>query len=312
MGEIYTKDFYDAEWLNARSSAGVIVPLLLQLIWPVRSVIDLGCGRGDWLAVFKEYGVEVICGVDGDWVPRKILQFPKEHFVPYDLTQLFTMNRKFDLVLSLEVAEHLAEECAETFVRSLTSLGSAVLFSAAVPGQGGQHHVNEQWQGYWAKLFEHKGYMAVDCVRHRVWNNPDVLWFYAQNAVLYVDLERLENEPLLKREYELRGTSQLSMAHPEMVQLTLDHAKSQRRERLESLRQRLEQERRLRQDEQAKQVRDQDRRLRELREKQRRLRKRRRLLEEQLESIQGSRAWKLVGVLRRVKAKALSLGRRSS
>jgi SAM-dependent methyltransferase len=212
----YSEDYYAGTWVEgSRSSAEVVVPLLYELVQPLRSVVDVGCGTGEWLAVFDKHGAEDICGVDGDWVNRGTLQFPQEHFVPHDLTRPFSMARGFDLVVSLEVAEHLPAGCAETFVRSLVGLGSVVLFSAAIPGQRGHHHINLRWQDYWAKLFDREGYAAVDCIRNKIWNDQRVCYWYAQNTILYVDRERLESEPLLKREHELHGTfPMLSMVNP--------------------------------------------------------------------------------------------------
>ena len=43
-------------------------------------------------------------------------------------------------------------------VATITKHGDAVLFSAAIPGQGGQDHLNEQWPEYWQKKFEVNGY----------------------------------------------------------------------------------------------------------------------------------------------------------
>jgi hypothetical protein len=95
-------------------------------------------------------------GVDGEYVNIKTLAIPEERFIPYDLKRPYRIDRAFDLVVSLEVAEHLPADCAETLVDSLTGLGSVVLFSAAIPYQGGEHHINEQWPEYWIRLFHSK------------------------------------------------------------------------------------------------------------------------------------------------------------
>jgi hypothetical protein len=124
------------------------------------------------------------------------------------------LDRTFDLAISLEVAEHLPEEAADAFVESLTRLASVVLFSAAAPYQGGEHHVNERWPVYWAERFATHGYLSVDCIRRRIWANPAVEWWYAQNAFLYVERGRLESGPALKREYEAAGPDALPLVHP--------------------------------------------------------------------------------------------------
>jgi SAM-dependent methyltransferase len=146
---------------ETRSSAKVIVPLVMELIRP-RSVVDVGCGTGIWLSVFEEHGIEDFLGIDGEWVSKKKLEIPEEHFVPFDLERAFYADRKIDLVVSLEVAEHLPRECAETLVDTLTRLGNVVLFSAAIPYQVGENHVNGQWPAYWMELFGNRRFVAID------------------------------------------------------------------------------------------------------------------------------------------------------
>jgi SAM-dependent methyltransferase len=150
-----------------------MAPLVLQLL-PVRSVVDVGCGDGSWLAVFRELGVDEILGVDGEYIDREILQIPQDCFQAVDLSKPFDLGRVFDLAISLEVAEHLPSESAPVFVESLTRAAPLVLFSAAIPFQGGVHHVNEQWPDKWAGLFRGHDYVPVDFLRKRIWRNDAV------------------------------------------------------------------------------------------------------------------------------------------
>ena len=211
--QAYTKDFYLDHREGALRSARVVVPLVLELIKP-KHVLDVGCGIGTWLSIFKEYGIEDVFGVDGEDLNAEMLLIPREQFLSADLRIPLYVNRQFDLVMSLEVAEHLPRECAEVFVDSLTRHGQVVLFSAATPFQGGANHINEQWPEYWAQYFHERGFVAVDCIRPFVWNNKRVDWWYAQNLLLFAKRDYLENESILKKEYETRGKSQLSVVHP--------------------------------------------------------------------------------------------------
>src|SRR5262249_43878340 len=149
---------------GARASAEIIAPLVLQLL-PVRSVVDVGCGDGNWSAAFHELGVQEILGIDGEYVRKEVLQIPVEWFQPTDLSKPFRLNRSFDLAICLEVAEHLPPEGALAFVESLTASAPAVLFSAAIPYQGGDNHINERWQDEWVSLFKQRGYLAIDAFR---------------------------------------------------------------------------------------------------------------------------------------------------
>jgi SAM-dependent methyltransferase len=209
---VYTSEFFRAKTEGSLRSARTVVPIVMELLKP-GSVVDVGCGRGTWLSVFAEHGIADVVGVDGDYVDRRTLLIPPDRFVAHDLTTPLRLHRTFDLVVSLEVAEHLPVACAGEFVASLTSLGSAVLFSAAVPGQGGTHHVNERWQDYWAALFAQRGYGVVDCVRWTVWARHDVEPWYAQNTLLYVTPERLRTQPALLG-MRRPGLDELAVVHP--------------------------------------------------------------------------------------------------
>ncbi len=209
----YTKDFYDALREGAERSAKEIIPLVLELIQP-KSVIDVGCGLGTWLSVFREYGVADVLGVDGDYVDKTRLEIPEQQFLSFDLRNPFETDRQFDLVVSLEVAEHLPSECAETFVNSLTRLGPVILFSAAIPCQGGTNHVNEQWPDYWVKYFKDTGYVVIDPIRRKIWQSKNIEFWYIQNILMFIKQDCLGSNLLLRTELENTSPSQFSIVHP--------------------------------------------------------------------------------------------------
>jgi SAM-dependent methyltransferase len=210
--QTYPDTFYRRRQQGTARSAREVLPFVLGAVRP-RSVIDVGCGTGDWLAVCRELGVADVYGVDGDWVTRDRLRIPADCFLAADLRRPVRLGRPFDLVVSLEVAEHLPADCAADFVASLTGLGPVVLFSAAAPFQGGVGHLNEQWPAYWAAHFARHGYVHVDCLRGRFWDNPRVCWWYAQNALLWVRAERLADYPALRREHDPSGQPR-ALVHP--------------------------------------------------------------------------------------------------
>jgi SAM-dependent methyltransferase len=212
----YTQEFFEKWADKRRSSAAAIVPLVMELVAP-RSVVDLGCGVGGWLAAFAEHGVDDYLGVDGEWVPPDSLEIPRERFVTADLGRPFTLDRQFDLAVSLEVGEHLPESAAKGFVETLVALAPCVLFSAAVPRQGGRHHVNEQWPQYWAALFAEYGYQVVDAIRPRVWSAPGVAWWYKQNTLIYAREEVIAARPLLSHGRAATVEEMLAVVHPRMV-----------------------------------------------------------------------------------------------
>lgn len=217
----YDQDYYDAFSDVTRRSAEAIVPFLMELLSP-RSVCDVGCGPGIWLAVFAEHGVGEVLGMDGDYVQRESLQIDPERFVAADLAHEVPAVGRFDLALSLEVAEHLPEHAAGGFVEALVGLAPAVLFSAAVPGQGGRGHVNEQWPPYWQRLFKQHGYRLIDCVRPRIWDRGKVKFWYRQNMLLFASRTLIQASPALQQERDRSAGGPVSMVHPKLWQLALE------------------------------------------------------------------------------------------
>jgi SAM-dependent methyltransferase len=222
-GGPYTERFYERNRTGSRRSAELIVPLIIDLVRP-RSVIDVGCGVGTWLSVFLGLGVEDVWGVDGNEVAPELLEMPVKRFLRADLRRPLSLPRRFDLAMSLEVAEHLPEECAAMFVESLVTLAPIVVFSAAIPFQGGTNHVNEQWQDYWAALFERRGYVSLDPIRPRVWSDDRIEWWYAQNLLVFVERGRLESDPRLVRAFQATSRDQLRLVHPRKYLDLVDRA----------------------------------------------------------------------------------------
>ncbi len=211
----YNSFFYSVQRQRSGRSAHQVVELVNAIVRPI-SVVDVGCGIGAWLSEWRNQGVTDVLGIDGDWVDRGLLQIPSEQFAPHDLSVPFETVRSYDLVMSLEVAEHLDKETASPFLDLLTSLGQVILFSAAIPNQGGQHHVNERWQGDWARDFADRGFIAVDCIRPRIWDNQAVQVWYRQNIVLYVSQDALAPGSRLAHEAELAADRPLSVVHPDL------------------------------------------------------------------------------------------------
>lgn len=193
----YDRDYYRTLDATSLRSAARVVPRVLELVRPGR-VVDVGCGRGSWLSVFLEHGVTEVLGLDGDWVEPAGLHIPPDRFRRADLRQPLEVDGTFDLAVCLEVAEHLPPEGAQAFVEGLARLAPVVLFSAAVPHQGGVGHVNEQWPDYWAERFARCGFLALDVLRRELWDDPAVVWWYAQNLILCVREDHLAGLPRLQ------------------------------------------------------------------------------------------------------------------
>ena len=191
----------------------IIVPLIMKTIKP-SSVIDVGCGIGTFLNVFKEYGVKSLLGLDGTWVDKEKLSnhISLDNFKEIDLEKDFSINQKFDLAICLEVVEHLKETSADIIIKNLTDLSDYIVFSAAIPGQGGQNHINEQWPEYWNNKFQKHGFVMLDVFRPIFWNNKDLARWYKQNLFLVV---KKGNEEISKKFVEFSDKKISHYVHPE-------------------------------------------------------------------------------------------------
>lgn len=174
------------------------------------------CGVGHWLSVFKNYGIENIKGIDGHYVPIDEIVIPEKDFVRRDLSEgLSLQHSQFDLILCLEVMEHLPSDQAEPIIKRLTELSPIIIFSAAIPGQGGTHHINEHWQSYWEHIFNKYNYYRIDCLRPVLWER-DVECCYKQNMFFYVDKNKLKDYPELKVMLETTSYIPTDIVHPTM------------------------------------------------------------------------------------------------
>lgn len=201
--------YVHTEVMHNLTSPQIIVPYVMDLVNP-KSVLDVGCGIGTWLHAFKENGIDDIFGIDGDYVDKNLLSkyISTDQFKSFDLEKPFDLGRKFDLLINLEVAEHLKESSAKTFVESLCKHADVVLFSAAIPKQGGQNHLNEQWPSYWQNLFAQQGYVFLDIMRPLIWENDAVEFWYKQNMFVVV-----KSEHPLAQQYTPSATA---LVHPDL------------------------------------------------------------------------------------------------
>jgi hypothetical protein len=189
--ESYSQEFYANRYANTVHSAQTVLGILLERLPAVRSAVDIGCGVGTWLSVLRDQGVEEVQGVDGSWVDQNLLAIPRECFKQVDLSSsAIELPRRYDLAISLEVAEHLPPARAGEFVSSLAAMSDYVLFSAATPLQGGVNHFNEQWQHYWVDLFDARGYVVHDFIRQRIWNDARMPFWYRQNILFFSTREK--------------------------------------------------------------------------------------------------------------------------
>ena len=183
----YNAAFYQNQKLGSIKSANKVLSALQPVIGDVSSVIDIGCGAGGWLRTAGEiYPQARLLGVDHPDVPKGEMFIEPSQFRGHDLSQPLNVDERFDLAISLEVAEHISPDHSEVFVDNLARHADKIIFSAALPRQGGTGHVNEQWPDYWTAKWKSLGFELLDIIRPVIWDDPDVAFWYKQNAMLFV------------------------------------------------------------------------------------------------------------------------------
>lgn len=215
---VYDHQFFETVDRTAAGSADALIPHLAREFLP-RSVLDVGCGRGMWLARWRHHGAGEVFGVDGPYIDPERLAIPASSFRAQDLAQPFSLDRSFDLVQSLEVAEHVGERHAETFVDNLVRHGSLVLFSAALPGQGGEHHINEQPLEYWRRKFAARCYEAFDFLRPRIHLDRAIHACYRFNCLVYAHRDRIAALPAAIRSAHVPADRELPDYLPPALKL---------------------------------------------------------------------------------------------
>lgn len=210
----YTEKYYNRISPGSIESAKEVYKELRRMgIWPT-TVFDVGCGVGEWAKDNFYYGLDYK-------IPIKSLTFDQERYINCDLEKevyepwTFAPFEKYDLCLCLEVAEHISEGRADVLIEMLCKLSDHVLFSAAIPGQGGTGHINEKWASWWAEKFETNGFYPHKAdLRKVLFHNENVEVWYRNNLILYTR-EKFEID------YEL------DFVHPKMFASCIQHYKNQ-------------------------------------------------------------------------------------
>ena len=200
-----------------RHSAERIVAVLKDYVQPL-SVLDVGCGTGSFLAVCQQAGVSDLKGIDGPWLDPAVLCVDPARVSTWDLDFSLDLGRRYDLVACMEVAEHLSPERADGFVADLVRHGDLILFSAAVPFQGGAGHRNEHWPSFWADKFNGHGFVPIDLFRPQLWDDAGVLWWLRQNLLLFAHPRQFKLNSSLADYYgATRRRMPLDVVHPVLL-----------------------------------------------------------------------------------------------
>jgi len=188
LARIYPPAFF-ARWGRANAayvaSARVIADELQRQLAP-RRLVDVGCGCGVYAERFARLGVEVVA-IDGVRAPAAA-GFGVEVAIRDLTAPLVDEWGRFDLALCLDVGEHIPKELCDVFLDNLCGLADTLVLSCAPPGQGGDHHVNEQPKRWWiARLAEH-GFAYQRPATGRLCERfkrlrPPLMWMWEQISV---------------------------------------------------------------------------------------------------------------------------------
>jgi len=217
---LYDAGFYANRHANTVGAARIMLSEVFRLCPGIETVLDVGCGVGTWLSVAQELGAREVFGLEGAWLKtaNAKLAIAPEAIRSCELTSAWELGRTYDLAISLEVAEHLPPSAAENFVAQLAAAAPRVLFSAAIPNQGGIGHLNERWPSYWAGLFAAQGMAPYDVIRPAVWTQEKVSHFYRQNTLLYLRPAIAASFPLLAGRPPEALLGLLDRVHPLQLQ----------------------------------------------------------------------------------------------
>jgi SAM-dependent methyltransferase len=199
MSKIYNNDFFLFHKENSFQAAKLIVPIILDT-FVINSVVDVGCGNGSWLRVFLDHGINNICGYDiSDLEQEAYLVNKKFIKTNNNFTSIdFSIKGKYDLLICLEVVEHLPRKISKNFIKKISNVSPLILFSAAIPGQKGTGHVNEQVPSYWRRLFNDNDFVEIDFLKPLLWKNAKIAWWYRQNITMYISKPYLDSSVKLK------------------------------------------------------------------------------------------------------------------
>ena len=221
---LYDPHYHDEKAWRSEHAAEVILPIVFSVV-DVDSVVDVGCGYGSWLAAARALGVTDLTGIEGPWAAawrdRGVLATEFD-LVLVDLEAPLRLPRSYDLVICIEVAEHLTPGRGASFVADLCAAGESVLLGAAIPGQRGPNHVHERWMSEWAADFAAHGYQPVDCIRPQVWGDPSLWAHHRQNPVLFVAESRREAARARADALPEPGLSALDVVHPDFLLRALE------------------------------------------------------------------------------------------
>ena len=179
------KKVLDAELPSAKTMVNTIYN---ELEMP-KSFLDIGCGPGHFSNEIKRLGKNSVCvtAIDISKQAKKFIE-PNINFIQYDLRMHLDLSKKFDVVLCLEVIEHIEEEYENILCESIVRhVGKYLIITVAQPNQRALGHVNLKSLKYWIRKFESFGLIYKNDLSEKWaynWFTDGDVQFYFYNNIL--------------------------------------------------------------------------------------------------------------------------------
>lgn len=205
--------------VNARK----VLKTVFRILGVPPSFLDIGGGAGSWCTAAKGLGVQHVRLVDACPPNQVIPELTQEEQIQANLEDGIPYLGKFDLVICIEVIKHLSESAASSLLKQMTSCTNFILFSAAIPGQGGIGHINERLHDYWHEKFSELEFEKYDVIRPMLISRPDISSIHRQNLFIYARKgcdHMLADLPSICEDMELIRTEHLiSLYHEKPIDL---------------------------------------------------------------------------------------------
>jgi hypothetical protein len=182
--KINTKGYWESDTSCGHHFDEGINNSILFLIekFGITNVIDFGCGMGDYIKRIMDLGCECQAYDGNPNTPLLTNGIGKV----LDFTEKFDLNKKFDLVISLEVGEHIPKEYENIFINNICNHShNYIIISWAIIGQGGDGHVNCQNNDYIINEITKRGFKYDLKNTKLLRDNATTAWWFKNTIMVF-------------------------------------------------------------------------------------------------------------------------------
>lgn len=181
--KINAKGYWESDTSYGHHFDGGIYNGIVSLIekFGMTNVVDFGCGMGDYIKRIMDLGYKCEAYDGNPNTPSLTNGIGKV----LDFSEKFNLNRKFDLVMSLEVGEHIPKEYENIYINNICNhSNNYILISWAIIGQSGDGHVNCQNNDYVIKEMDKNGFEYDELNSINLRNLTTNAWWF-KNTIMF-------------------------------------------------------------------------------------------------------------------------------